>query len=200
MRLPKVMVPVLSSSRVSTSPAASTARPDLATTLAPTRRSMPEMPIAESRPLMVVGIRVISSATRYTMGICTPEYWAKASRPTTTMTKIRLRPANRMFSAISLGVFWRLAPSTRPIILSRKASPGLVVMRTVMASDTTRVPPVTLERSPPLSRITGADSPVMADSSTEAMPATTSPSLGMVSPASTSTRSPFFSCGLGTSS
>ena len=32
-RLPKVMVPVLSSSRVSTSPAASTARPDMASTL-----------------------------------------------------------------------------------------------------------------------------------------------------------------------
>jgi len=32
------------------------------------------------------------------------------------------------------------------------------------------VPPVTAERSPPLSRMTGADSPVIADSSTEAMP------------------------------
>ena len=33
MRLPKVMVPVLSSSSVSTSPAASTARPEVAMTL-----------------------------------------------------------------------------------------------------------------------------------------------------------------------
>jgi len=34
------------------------------------------------------------------------------------------------------------------------------------------------ERSPPASRMTGADSPVIADSSTEAMPSMISPSLG----------------------
>ena len=39
-----------------------------------------------------------------------------------------------------------------------------------MRSDSTRVPPVTPERSPPASRMTGADSPVMADSSTDATP------------------------------
>ena len=43
-------------------------------------------------------------------------------------------------------------------------------MRTTSQSDSTRVPPVTLERSPPLSRMTGAVSPVMALSSTEATP------------------------------
>ena len=52
------------------------------------------------------------------------------------------------------------------------------------------MPPVTALRSPPDSRITGADSPVMADSSTEAMPSTTVPSPGINSPASTTTRSP----------
>src|SRR5262247_2316793 len=56
------MVPVLSSSSVSTSPAASTARPDMASTLKRTRRSMPAMPMAESRPPIVVGISVTSSA------------------------------------------------------------------------------------------------------------------------------------------
>ena len=45
--------------------------------------------------------------------------------------------------------------------------------------------------------MTGADSPVIADSSTEAMPSITSPSLGIRSPASTSTMSPCFSCGRG---
>ena len=44
------------------------------------------------------------------------------------------------------------------------------------------MPPVTAERSPPDSRITGADSPVIADSSTDATPSTTSPSPGMRSP------------------
>ena len=59
-----------------------------------------------------------------------------------------------------------------------------------MRSDSTRVPPVTPERSPPASRTTGADSPVMADSSTDATPSTISPSPGMTCPASTTTRSP----------
>ncbi len=53
---------------------------------------------------------------------------------------------------------------------SRNASPGLTVTRTTIQSESTRVPPVTAEKSPPDSRITGADSPVIADSSTEATP------------------------------
>ncbi len=57
----------------------------------------------------------------------------------------------------------------------------------------TIVPPVTEEKSPPLSFTTGADSPVIADSSTVATPSITSPSFGMTSPARTITRSPFFS-------
>ena len=51
-------------------------------------------------------------------------------------------------------------------------------------------PPVTALRSPPDSRMTGADSPVMAASFTEATPSTTSPSMGIISPGSTSTQSP----------
>ena len=62
-RLPKVIVPVLSSSSVFTSPAASTARPDIASTLCCTSRSMPAMPMAESNPPIVVGIRHTSSET-----------------------------------------------------------------------------------------------------------------------------------------
>ena len=61
------------------------------------------------------------------------------------------------------------------------------------------MPPVTAERSPPDSRMTGADSPVIAASLTEATPSMTSPSEGMMSPASTSTTSPTFSAVLGTS-
>ena len=45
------------------------------------------------------------------------------------------------------------------------------------------MPPVTAERSPPASRITGADSPVIADSSTEPTPSMISPSAGITSPA-----------------
>ncbi|SLH56622.1 Uncharacterised protein [Mycobacteroides abscessus subsp. abscessus] len=47
---------------MSISPAASTARPDVASTLRRTSRSIPAMPIAESSAPMVVGIRQTSSA------------------------------------------------------------------------------------------------------------------------------------------
>ena len=70
--------------------------------------------------------------------------------------------ASRMSSAISFGVFCRLAPSTSAIMRSRNVSPGLAV--------TSHDEPVGQHpraagdalRSPPLSRITGALSPVIA--------------------------------------
>ena len=62
------------------------------------------------------------------------------------------------------------------------------------------MPPVTADRSPPDSRMTGADSPVIADSSTEPTPSITSPSAGITSPAWTMTTSPRWSSGAGTSS
>ena len=57
LRLPMVMVPVLSSKSTSMSPAVSTALPLLVMTLARRARSMPAIPMAESSPPMVVGIR-----------------------------------------------------------------------------------------------------------------------------------------------
>ncbi len=120
MRLPRVMVPVLSSSSVCTSPAASTARPLMARTLRCTRRSMPAMPMAESRAPMVVGIRHTSSDTRMTTETVAPAKWAKGWSDTTTGMNTMVSTASRMVRAISLGVFCRLAPSTRVIIRSRK--------------------------------------------------------------------------------
>ena len=73
---------------------------------------------------------------------------------------------------------------------SRKVSPGFWVISMTMRSLSTRVPPVTALRSPPASRMTGADSPVIADSSTLAMPSMMVPSLGITSPASHTTMSP----------
>ena len=64
MRFPSVMVPVLSSSRTSMSPAASTARPEVARTLRRMSRSMPLIPMALSSPPMVVGIRQTRSEMR----------------------------------------------------------------------------------------------------------------------------------------
>ncbi|MNN36414.1 hypothetical protein D3C81_1503100 [compost metagenome] len=81
---------------------------------------------------------------------------------------------------------------------SRVDSPGLLVMRMSSQSETNRVLPVTAERSPPDSRITGADSPVMAASLTAAMPSSTSPSPGIISPATTRTTSSLRSCAAAT--
>ncbi len=117
-------------------------------------------------------------------------YDAAGLRMRHTTTNAIERLASRMFSAISFGVRCRLAPSTSAIIRSMKVSPGFEVIRTTIRSESTRVPPVTAERSPPDSRMTGADSPVIADSSTEAMPQTMSPSPGTRSPADTTTKSP----------
>ena len=102
-----------------------------------------------------------------------------------------------MLSAISFGVLRRSAPSTSAIIRSRNDCPGSCVTSTTSRSESSFVPPVTAERSPPASRITGADSPVIADSSTEPTPSITSPSAGMTSPASTTTTSPRCSSGAG---
>jgi hypothetical protein len=104
--------------------------------------------------------------------------------------KTKVRPTSRIVSAISFGVRRRSAPSTSVIMRSRKPAPGSCVIRTTSRPATTPVLSVTAERSPPDSRITGADSPVIALSSTEATPSTASPSAGMRSPGSTSTRSP----------
>ena len=162
----------------------------MASTLRCTSRSIPAMPIADSRAPIVVGIRQTSSATSSTSLGVTPAYRANGGRVAVASRKMMVRLASRMFSAISFGVFCRAAPSTRAIIRSRKLSPGLVVICTTIRSVSTLVPPVTALRSPPDSRMTGADSPVIADSSTLATPSMTSPSPGMVSPASTTTRSP----------
>ena len=48
---------------MSTSPEASTARPEVAITFARSMRPMPARPIAESSPPIVVGMRHTSSAT-----------------------------------------------------------------------------------------------------------------------------------------
>ena len=105
-----------------------------------------------------------------------------------------------MLSAISFGVLRRSAPSTSAIIRSRNDLPGSCVTTITSWSERSFVPPVTAERSPPDSRMTGADSPVIADSSTEPTPSMISPSAGMISPADTITTSPFWSSGAGMSS
>ena len=130
-RLPSVIVPVLSISSTSTSPAASTARPEVAMTLACIIRLMPATPIAESSAPIVVGIRQTSSATSVVTVTAVPAFAASTlkidigSSVTTTTRKTIVSATSRMLSAISFGVFCRRAPSTIAIIRSRNDSPGL---------------------------------------------------------------------------
>ncbi len=144
---------------------------------------------ASSAPI-VVGMSATNRATRVVMEMVVPANSANGRSATITNRNTSVRPASRMLSAISFGVLRRSAPSTSAIMRSRKDLPGSCVISTTIRSESTRVPPVTAERSPPDSRMTGADSPVIADSSTEAMPSITVPSPGITSPASTTTRSP----------
>ena len=165
-------------------------------TFLPIIRLMPATPMADNKPPMVVGIRQTSRATRTVtvIGVPTPAEFTLNSENGSSVAvasrKARVSATSRMVRAISFGVFWRLAASTIPIMRSMKVSPGLTVIRTTSQSERTLVPPVTDEKSPPASRMTGADSPVIADSSTEATPSMTSPSPGMMSPAATMTTSP----------
>jgi hypothetical protein len=131
-----------------------------------------------------------SSAMSTVIVMSVSAYSANGRSVTTTTRSTMVRPASRIDSAISFGVLRREAPSTSAIMRSMNDCPGSCVISTTMRSDSTRVPPVTALRSPPDSRMTGADSPVIADSSTDAMPSTTVPSPGISSPASTTTMSP----------
>ena len=149
-RLPSVIVPVLSSSSTSTSPAASTARPDIAMTFAWIMRSMPAMPIADSSA--ADRGRDQADEQRHQHGDRDRRALAGRARRCRARTaaasrvasrKMIVSAASRMSSAISFGVFCRLAPSTSAIIRSRKVSPGLAVTSTTIQSDRTCVPPVT---------------------------------------------------------
>ncbi len=191
-------MPVLSSSSTSTSPAASTARPLVAMTFAPSIRLIPATPIADNKPPIVVGIRHTSSATSTVTLTAWPAQAEKGHSVAVASKNTSVSATSRMVSAISFGVLRRCAPSTIATMRSRKVSPGLTLHSITSQSERMRVPPVTEAKSPPDSRITGADSPVIALSSTDAPPSMTSPSQGMISPASTYTRSPLRSSEAGT--
>ena len=163
-----------------TSPAASTARPDMASTLRRTSRSMPAMPIAESSAPMVVGIRQTSSATRTTTVLrarrCRSAIGASVA---TASRKIERQGGEQDRQGDLVG---RLPARGALDQRDHPVDEGLARPRGDPHDDPVRqhrVPPVTALRSPPDSRMTGADSPVIADSSTEATPSTTSPSPGI---------------------
>jgi hypothetical protein len=148
-RLPSVIVPVLSSRSTSTSPAASTARPDMAITLCCMSRSMPAMPMAESRPPIVVGMRHTSSATSTSrataIGARVEGEGAAASPPR------RGRRSSGRRGGCERDLVRRLLPFRRPRRARSsgrgRSEPGSAVTRTTMPSDRTAC-----RRSPPSGR------------------------------------------------
>lgn len=66
---------------------------------------MPAIPMAESKPPIVVGISVTNSATSVVTEICAPDHDPIPTIVTTAIKKISVKPASRTSSAISLGVF-----------------------------------------------------------------------------------------------
>ncbi len=203
---PNVIVPVLSRRRTSTSPAASAARPLVAMTFLRMSLSIPLIPIALNNPPIVVGIKQTNNEISTGRVVKAPPvnpvdfsaYRTNAGSVATTSRKIIVNAESKIVRAISFGVFCRFDPSTKEIILSRNVFPGSDVTRIMILSLRTFVPPVTELRSSPLSRMTGADSPVIADSSTLAIPSIMTPSQGMIFPVSQMTLSPFFKLVAGT--
>src|SRR5207245_11503484 len=128
----------------------------------------PAHPNAESRPPIVVGIRHTSNAISTVIVTADPAPLTCTLKTdigysvTHTSRNISVSATSRIVSAISLGVLRRFALSTIAIIRSRNVSPGSAVTHTTSQSDSTRVPPVTAQKSEPAARITGADSPVIA--------------------------------------
>ena len=147
---------------------------------------------------MVVGARQTKSATSTVRPTGAPVPARGRAVGRDRVDGSRPRPGERRRSGRRAGPRARprsgscAAPPPRPSRSSGRGTSGRgsAVIRTMTSFAITVVPPVTALRSPPDSRTTGADSPVMAASLTRAAPATTSPSPGMRSPSRTRTRSP----------
>ena len=80
--------------------------------------------MAAKRAPIVVGIRHTSNATSVGTSIVMPKYRAMGYSVTVTKRKTNVKPARTIVNAISLGVFFRSAPSTMAIMRSKKLSPG----------------------------------------------------------------------------
>jgi hypothetical protein len=142
----------------------------MASTLKRTSRSMPAMPMADSSAPMVVGISVTNSATSIMTGTD-----CRRHRRKTRDRRCREHEDQRQAGEedVERDLVRRLLPLGALDQRDHAVEEGrarAAVIRTRIQSDSTCVPPVTAERSPPDSRITGADSPVIAASLTEATP------------------------------
>ena len=197
-RLPSVIVPVLSSSSVFTSPAASTARPLTASTLCCTRRSMPAMPIARQQPADGRRNQAHQQRDQHKRRLRRARVHRKRLQRDHRQQKDNRQPGQQ---DIQRNLIRRLLPlrafhQRDHAVQKRLAGVGRNPHHNHVAQHARSAGHRRL-RSPPASRITGALSPVMADSSTDATPSITSPSPGIICPATTRTLSPTRRCELG---
>ncbi len=123
------MVPVLSNNKISTSPAASIARPLIAITFSLFKRLIPAIPIDETNAPIVVGAKQTSKAMIVVNAKAEPlptsslENFVKGSNVAETTKKIIVNIIKIICNPISFGVFLRSVPSTIEIILSKNDSP-----------------------------------------------------------------------------
>jgi hypothetical protein len=143
------------------------------------------------RPLFATSGALVSVVLLGTLGR-TRMHHAKGSgnvRPTTATSSLAAR-IRSCFGSLP-------APLISKTMRSRKLVPVPDVICITDWPEATSVPAETQLRTPCASQITGADSPVIADSSIAARPWMTSPSPGTICLTSTATRLPGFTPSVG---
>ena len=195
---PVVMVPVLSSTAVSTSRVASSTSPPLITMPSWAPRPVPTMIAVGVASPSAHGQAMISTATAAVnaSSAAAPSSSHTASVPIatrmTTGTKMpEIRSARRC-----TGAFEPCASATSRAICASAVSLPTFVASTTSRPEVFTVAPNTV--SPTLTS-TGTGSPVSIDTSTADAPSTTRPSVAIFSPGRTTKRSPTASASIGTS-
>ena len=196
--LPTVRVPVLSSATTRTRCAASSASASL--TRMPARAATPVpamMAVGVARP-RAQGQEITSTATAFRVAtLQSPAHRPQPRKVTaaiaiTTGTNTALTRSTMRW----IGALRAWASSTSRMIRASAVSAPTAVVRNTRRPSPFTAPPVAC---PPGTFGTGRDSPVSSDSSTWLRPSTISPSTGMRSPGSTTTRSPTRTSAIATS-
>ena len=196
--LPLVMVPVLSSTTVSTPRRFSRASALLNSTPISAPRPVPTMMATGVARPSAHGQLMTSTATALVMASLTLAVSASQTAKTTVATQMTTgtnTPAT-LSARRAMGALVALASSTSCTILARLVSAPTRVARKVKVPVRLMVAAFTVS---PACFSTGMDSPVRALSSTELAPSSTMPSTGSDSPGRTRMTSPGCSCSAGTS-
>ena len=197
--VPRVMVPVLSSTTVFTPWAVCRASAVFAKMPARAPRPVPTMTaVGVARP-SAHGHEMTSTDTACESAVSSPAPNAVHTANVTAAIAMTAGTNTPLIlsASFSIGAFDPVASSTMRMMPASAVSRPTRSARTTSQPERTEAAAVT--RSP-AARSTGTLSPVMADSSTEAAPSTTTPSAGMPAPVRTTSSSPTRTSATGTSS